>query len=294
MEKIIEIGSDEEKRLIAQELRLIEKILENYDLVIPLNQIIISDNFDKRVNDLQERVDYQSIRGNIRTIAKLVETGDGLTLIFSPVIYTSEYDQALRVYFYLHEIFHVANKQSFPDLRNSSGARGIYLNELYRLFDEYSANRSAFNIIDSLDLINESPVLQEYLNYFLESCIDLATNPNTYSSLKNEIIKFRSHGDVNNLLDDVRQIIDQAMLGIFYSFSYIDTFPNLREKEIELLKSKFIDRKVISLTDFFREKYESHNYELADGIDLIIDFFTNYGIKFEDLSDGMYCHILNI
>ena len=62
---------------------------------------------------MHERGDYQSRRGNIKTITNLVEPGDGLTLIFSPVICTSEYNRALKVYFYLHEIFHVEDKQIF-------------------------------------------------------------------------------------------------------------------------------------------------------------------------------------
>ena len=46
--------------------------------------------------------------------------------------------------------------------------------------------------------------------------------------------------------------------------------------------------------DFFKIKHQEQIYDIQDDLDLIIDFMTNFGMKFEDTPEGTYCHVLDI
>jgi len=49
--------------------------------------------------------------------------------------------------------------------------------------------------------------------------------------------------------------------------------------------------------DFFKEKYDKADgvdIDLCEGIGLAMDFMTNFGVRFEDQPQGLYCHVIDI
>ena len=46
--------------------------------------------------------------------------------------------------------------------------------------------------------------------------------------------------------------------------------------------------------DYFKNKYEKKENDLSDGIELIRDYLINFGVRFEDRSEGGYIYVQDI
>jgi hypothetical protein len=92
MDIIVEIGTDEQKQLIENELSIFKQISAISDPPTTITKVIVAKDFDETVNKLQNSDRYQSTRRNHVALAKNVITQDGLCLVFSPAIFTEEQD----------------------------------------------------------------------------------------------------------------------------------------------------------------------------------------------------------
>jgi len=294
MEIIIEIGTEEQKELIEKELEIIKTLSERFNPSPPLLCIIVPKDFDKKVNEIRGTNSYNSIREHHQAQAKIIETPKGIFLIISNLLYTEIHDNFTRLQLYLHEFMHVLNKERFVRLEEKSPSKSRYLENLYILFDEYYANRKAFDIIDSLSL-QASPKYKRsnrtHLKYFIKPLINDSEH---YDIIRNEIDKFRIHGLVDQFLKNTNSHFDEVSKAIVYSYSYIDHFPEFHRFKRFLLKSKFVNEKTINLINFYRKKFDGGSTDLSDGIELIAGFIENFGIRFEDCTEGLYCHVINI
>ena len=68
-----------------------------------------------------------------------------------------------------------------------------------------------------------------------------------------------------------------------------------RRKAIIIQKSPFVNERTMNLISFYRKKYHTGEVNLSKAIPLIVGFYKNFGLEFEELPDGNdYCHVLDI
>ena len=292
MEIIIEIGTKEQKKLIREELFIIEQLLDQIDLDLNITKLIIPSNFESKINQLLGITSYKAIRRSQAAYARTLFLRDGISLVFSPFLYTIEFDYHIRLSFYLHEFFHAFNKVRFPQLLALQKAEDIYLTIIYALFDEYYALRKSF---ETLATLNELSFIFKRCNYvYFKRHIDLIISREYFYELQYEIRKFRCHGNVDYFLNKTKILTDEISKALINIFSYLDSCRKLKRIEPFLSRSVFVNDATLNLIDYFREKYKNCEIDLTDGIPLIEMFICNFGIKFEDIPEGIYCNVLDI
>lgn len=296
MEIIIEIGTQEEKELIAQELKLFEIIPQQFDPPLNLTRIIIAENIDERVNELQGTAYFKSEKGlrdnSVYTIGKIIKDGDGYAIVVSPILYTESYDTLVRYFILIHELVHVVNKRKFPRIPTDSYVSGLYTNNLYVLYDEYYADRMAYHICDIL-FPEKSQFWIRHLDQEANGFIKLLTDSNYYEAIKSEIDSFRSHANVEEFLLKIHPYYDVVSIVLSHTYALLHQFSE-KISEAKLSKSRFVNEKTNNLMEYFSLKFTEGAFELEDGTGLIIDFMTNFGVKFEPREFGGYCNVLDI
>ncbi len=249
-------------------------------------------NFDAKVNELQGTLDYKSNRG-IVALARNVNLGENDAIVLSPLLYTSDYcDEQVRLYLFLHEMAHTLNRKVFPRLSSNSGSEGIYIENLYTLFDEYVADRFALTLF-----YNEIPTKTTRWNKFISDFAlgfsSLINNPKYYKKIKNEIESFRQHGDSGLFLKKIHEDFHSVAISIGHTFAISDHDSQILSSTT-LMHSHFVNEKTIALMNFFKVKYHEQVYEINDGFDLIVEFMTNFGMKFTNIPEGTWCQVLDI
>jgi len=225
-------------------------------------------------------------------VAKIVNVGDNIVIVLSPSIFTENNDNQTRMFIYAHEIAHVTNRMKFPSISNNSFTENQYLYNLYSLYDEYVADRLAYNVIEKI-----FPVKSDYWKALIKSEAQLfplfISDFRHYDAIKSEIKAFRVHADVELYMKNIKRIFDDVSLATTHSFSLSDSDPS-RIRLIDLINLPFVNEKTIALMTFFKGKYEENIFNIHDGIDLIIDFMTNLGMRFDDRPNSYYCYVLDI
>lgn len=293
MDIIVEIGTNEQNQLIRKELEIIQNVYSSFKLPNPLKQIVVPDNFDTKVNEIQGTSDYSSKREATIAVAKNIVKDEGIFLIFSKDLFTIFHDNFTRLHMYLHELLHAYNTIRLPKFNSEPPSERQYLSNLCTLFDEYYANRMAFEIIHKLypkTSFRYKRNNYHHLKGFIESIKEL----NYYTKIRSEIFSFRKHGNVEVFLQNIHPYFDGVSKSIIYVYSYIDCSQKLKKFEKSILESKFVNERTASLMDFFRLKYDNNDFDLLDGKNLIVAFMENFGMKFEDTPDGLYCRVVDI
>jgi hypothetical protein len=294
LELIVEVGTAEQKELIKAELAVFEAGADYFQPPLNLSAVIVPADFDATVNHLQNTTSYTSIRVHV-ALAKTIEIDDGLAIVLSPYLFTEDWDHQMRSIIYYHELIHVVNKRRFPQPITCSPTILQRFENLYLLFDEYDANRLAFELTDGL-YPSKSDRFRAYIKAAFEGHLgSLLDDSIDFRNIKAEIAKFRlGFIDVGQFLENIKEHFDHAAKDVVYAFSYIDHYPEFEERESDLLKSKFVNKKTIVLIDFFRSKYDETDPDLLDGLDFMGEFMTNFGMSFKDIPQGQYCHVLDI
>jgi hypothetical protein len=297
---IVEIGTDEQKQLIQNELSILRQISAMSDPPTLIVKVIVAEDFDKTVNKLQQTEHYVSSRDNHVAVAKNVITQDGLCLVFSPAIFTDNQDDLTRLKLYLHEFSHAYNKSRFPSLITTSESEYRYLTNLYTLYDEYDADRKALNIVDAVlqnQNIKNTPADHRYRHHVrvgLKGFIDIISDKAIHDEISFQIDAFRYHGNVMRFLRGVDRALDEISKSIIHAYSTIDHFPKFSRIDPVLKRSRFVNRKTEDLIDYIRSKFDDDSPDLLDGSQIISKFMENFGMRFEDVEDGFYCHVLDI
>lgn len=289
----VEIGSEEQADYITNELSVINKIAELLDPSPTLTQIIVPADFDKKVNEIQNTTEFTSQRGQI-VVAKIIETSEGISIVFSPYLYTAAFDMYMRLFTYFHELRHAFNRSIFPFPLKKSVSFYQNAHNLYTLYDEYSANRWAFEVLHNF-YHSTSFHFKKSMIKDLEGHINsLVENDCYYDKIKEEISSFRYHGDISYFIEVTNPFFDEVSKSLIYAYAYIDYCPRLSRFLETIKKSYFHNDRSHHLIEFYREKYRNKEVDLFDGIELIDQFMTNFGMKFEDVDGGLYCHVLDI
>jgi len=293
MKMAIEVGTADQRNIIENELRLVQTIIGGFEPAINIGQVIVPADFDQKVNELQNTDYYKSVRGVV-ALAKILEIEDGIAMILSPRIYTAEWDIQTRLFIYLHEILHVANKKQIPRPEIKSPSLSLYFENIYRLFDEYAADRQALELIDKL-----FPLKTDRMRCSIDSNVDgfirIINNQQYYAQIAERIASFRIRdSDVTEFLENTHDSFSEVAMSIAHLYSYIDNYPDYQGKVADLHSSRFVNNKTYALIDFFRKKYGEKRPELGEGLNLVKEFMLNFGMRFEDTPEGLYCHVLDI
>lgn len=296
MEINIEIGTEKQKHLIEQELELIKKVVEECKPPINLSKIIVPSDFEAKINELEGIETYKAVRGlgssNINANARIVKLNDGYAIVISPNTYSDFHDTQTRYFIALHELFHIINKRDFPKILEDSYVKARYLDNIYSLYDEYSSDRFAYSLVESI-FPSKSKYWKKSVDNDIEGFIGLINDSKYYDSIRHEIEAFRTHAEIEIFCDNTREYIDELAISLAHIFSLFHHYPDKISRS-KLLESPFVNEKTFNLMEYYKDKYEQKNTDLFDGIELIIDFMMNFGFKFEHRNYGGYCHVLDI
>ena len=146
MEIIVEAEEDFVRELIANDLRsLLVPLVEQIPWINNI-RIIVTRDFEGKVNELIGGTDYRWKRGitndEIGAVAKTIPLDDSHTIVLSLTLYFI-YDLMCICFILYHEIGHIINENQFPPIPDTPLALGEYFHVLYWLYDEYISDRSA-------------------------------------------------------------------------------------------------------------------------------------------------------
>lgn len=292
MDIIVEVGTPEQKKLIAEESKLLEYIAQQFDPPLHITKLIVAENFEERVNEIEGISSYKANRDLVDAIGRVCVDGDGYAIIVSPILYTENVDTSIRYFILFHELAHVINKRDFAPVSTDIYTNQFYASSLSHLYDEYYADRFAYKLIDVI-YPEKSQFWVDHHNSTIQGFMDLITNPSHYEAIKVEIEAFRHHADVDEFLKKVHIYYDSLAIILAHTFALYHQYPGVITDE-DLAKSRFVKTKTFNLMNYFSKIYEDKSVDLTDGMDLIIEFMTNFGIKFEQRESGPYCHVLDI
>lgn len=293
MKIVIEIGTEEQKELIANEIGIIKEICERLQDLLPICGIWVPADFDKTINELQGTSNYISERGHL-AVAKNVQVGDETALVFSRKLFTDNHDNYTRMQIILHELYHIISGKVFPEPPKDSPATYAYLQNLYILFDEYWVNRMSFETTEKI-YPNVSARYKKLTRSSVTGFLrDIIKSGNDYEHIKLEIHKFRYHGDSIRFIQNTRNNFDIIAKSLVYFFSYIHHYPNYSRLLKFLPTSKFVGKSELTLGDFFKQKYEQNEVDIFEGLVYFQNFMEKFGVRFEDKDGGLYCTVLDI
>jgi len=298
MEIIIEytINPPESLKIINDELEVLKYIIEQVDVKLKLDKVILTADIERRVNEFYGMETFQAIRKHgenfVNVAAKYCTNDQEGVLFISPFLYNYK-DQTVRFFLYLHELGHVINKLSNILPPKANFTTDNYFFTLYWMFDEYTADRFAFNLIDTV-FQNKSDLWDEFIMNGINGYIELLLDEKNYRFIIDEINKFRNYQiTVNEYTEHVRQLSTDLSASLVHAYSLIHQYPSVKSKS-DINSSKFVNMKTTSIIDYIRKKYEASEFDLTDGLTIVTQYLTNFGILFEELETGPYIHILDI
>jgi hypothetical protein len=292
VEIFIEIGTEEQKKLIFEELKIIQYVTELLDKPPIICSIWVPEDFDKKVNDLEKTSNYTSDREHL-AIAKNVITDNGTHLVFSKRVYTEFFDSHMRMQLYLHELIHAMNKMEFPKIPNSSPSKELYYENLYILFDEYTTHRKSLYLVEKV--CNETSLkYKDHIKSEARGFLQDFINIKHYEKIQKEIVNFRYYGKARVFLENTKECLDTVSKALVYFYSYIDQYPKYCRYERLLPKSKFYGVSAIKMINYFRSKHETNDFDLLDGLDYIKCYMDKFGVHYEDGQHRLCFRVVDI
>lgn len=296
MEFEIEVGTDDQKLQIIKELDFLKLVTEQIEPLSQLLKVIVASNFSEKVNSMEKLNSYRANRGMgacaINVMARVTKLNDGYAILLSPSLYSEDQDSQTRLFIIFHELHHLINKRNLNPIPENPNVKNNYLHTLHFLYDEYTSDRFAYQIVDQLFPI-KSAIWGNLILVSKEGYIDSSTDNIYYDHLKKEISAFRIHANGDLFMERIRQYVDEMGIILVHAFSLFhycadEVFGN------SLRNSKFVNDKTFALMNYLKCKYDKKDVNLIDGIDLIIGLMENFGFRFEQRDIGFYCHVLDI
>lgn len=292
----IQIGNENEKALIKQEMEFFVELINKFEQSSKILQIIIPENFSEKVNELENRSDFTGSHGitesAVVVLAKNIVASNNRIIVLNPMLFFGEFDSMIRSFIIFHEVAHIINSDRFPTIATDSFYQSSYLGNLNFLFDEYFADRLAYKITDGI-FKEPTECWKKFSNNSIEEYWALSSNGQYYQQIKTEIDNFRLHGDVElfmKLTHDSISVVTVATVHGFARYHHI-------EKSLQnfiIPPSHFINDRTIELMKYFKDKYEQSEIDLSDGVDIMCDYMRNFGVEFEDHPEGGYLYVLDI
>ena len=297
MEITIELGDEEIQKQIKAELDYILVIAEQIKPPLNISKILVPIDFQAKVRELTGDNEYKFKRGldnaQVMVAAKILEDKDGVIIVISPHLYLPLFDTMVRCFILTHEFAHLINKRKFPEIPKGSFATENYLTNLYGFFDEYMADRISFQVTEVL-FTSPTEAWKQYKDNEVLDYINPSSHLSYYAQVKTEIEKFRNHGDVDLYWKSIHETMHVLSISTVHGFAAYHQHKD-KYKDLDIPSTPFVNERTLALMDYFKTKYEKKETDLSDGIDLISNYMTNFGIRFEDRPNNQgYLYVLDI
>lgn len=295
---IVEIGTPEQQALVRQEIQNFLNVACRLDLPRPIIEVVIPSDFQETVRSLTNNDRYHSTRAvgehSITVMAKIIDTDEGVVIALSPDLYTAWHDSSTRAFMFFHEVIHVRNKGLLPELEIDGPvtAEMQYLGNLRKLFDEYVADRLAYEAVDIM-FNPPSQFWSDFMSASAEGFRDTYQAKSYYEAILTEVRKFRYHADVDKFLQQIKPSWDNVAILTAHAFAFAHQFPE-KLNLVDAPGGFFLTPSTVALYEYFKNKFDEKDYDLSDGCEIIARYFELFGFRFEDREYGLYCHVLDI
>lgn len=271
----VEIGTDEQKELIKEEINYVLSDFKNEDF-----EIVVPIDFDKHIQKRLNDDRFISSRSSLNQFVMGKQIGENHIAI-NPILYTENINGQIRANYYLHEYNHFANKRRFVIKTKNSRDKKL-ISFLISPFDEYSSNRFAFERTKKLYDLNKS-----YEEFFKTNSIGHSENFSNSEIYSNKFDDLIYEYQIRNIsimefVGKIEPLIERYSIELISYFSIIDSF------EIDPINVNITD---LSLIELFRESYKSGNYSFENKIPFIEKYLRTFGISIENHENGLYYNV---
>lgn len=290
----IEVGTDEQRKLIRIEMSVLQHVAEDLGILGTITEVIVPRCFEKTIQELAQDTSFAENRGYHQVMAKIVEIGNGTAIVIAPWLFTEGFDTQIRIGVYVHEIAHVWNRQRFPNRQGETPAEAYYGENLYTLFDEYAAER--FSLETCARFFDEPTGLcQEHRESLFWSFLDDLDDQTSYNVLFNAAGAVRlGLMDVGHYQETLQPVFDRSSKALIYAASYIDSTTTFGDHRDDLRAKRLVGDAALRLVEYFRHKYEAADYDLCDGLSTMKEYIASLGFVIEDVAEGLYCRIVGV
>lgn len=248
------------------------------------------------MNEFYETEGFKEVRtqgDNIfNVLAKYCKNNHLAILFFSPLIYKYP-DPTIRIFIFLHELMHGLNESRLEKPPPKNYSTDQYYFTLYWLFDEYSADRLAYNIIQHTAL-DKSELWKVYLESEVVGFSTVLVDVKNYTHIREEMDIFRYRtNDINLFFENIRQSVNDLSVTTIHLFFLLHHYPDFSSK-CDLSQSRFINKKTKALLNYLRDKFENGEVDLSDGLNVVTQNMTIFGYLITEIETGPYCTVLDI
>lgn len=297
MEIIVEVGTPAQQAAIRQELGLVSRLVDRLGDQVNLLRLIVPLDYDATVNEIQGTTTFVAYRGvgerKVTGVAKMIPVENGNIIVISPLLYIEPFDAVWRLFVLVHELLHVASHTASPEDNTPHDARSSYRGSLRRLYDEYWADRGAYSVVDSV-----YPDKSEFWLHHVQSAAtdlrELFSDPVYSEIIRGHIESFRERQfDVDQFVAHIKPTIDEVAMSTVHGLALLHHYPDGPGLD-DFGESSFLNSATKALAEYFRQKYDKNDRDLSDGVEIMADYMANFGVRYEDTSEGMYCHVRDI
>lgn len=296
----VEIGSSEQQKFIIDELGMLAEASQHFPLAFRIEELIVPNDFDATVNEIAETDTYRSIPG-MEPLAKTIgKTDSKQYMLFHPRLFTGQFDTHIRYSIYWQEFSLLVNRGRFPVLtRHKLDKYANYFVNLYQLYDQYDAARKSYEFRDALiaQVLNEplSAMAKQDLEHSLTGQLNILRNKAEYYDwITFQIKEYRTHKNMQQFLDAVKGKISQLSFATVLAYATMDHYEELREKESLIADSPMLNTRTRDFLEYLRSKYQENSADLRDGLELMEEFWANFGIRFVDGEKSLQCEVVDI
>lgn len=289
----IKIGKMEEKKRWKGEIESILKTLGIDNIKeLKIKKIIITDKFDETVNRIGSTNNYKSKRYAGEAQATVIsDTNGDNNIVVSSDFWTNFDNYEIKFLFLTHEIYHIINSLTLPQLIKYHSSKATYLAIVYELYNEYSAVRF------STSLLLKNQGIRDIVKILYEGYMKELQNPETfYLPMKKVIEDFRCFRmDINEYVVKIYKYINPILKYVANIFAYCHCYPEIKEVFNNSNNKIFITENLIKLFDIFNSWYKRKTsiiYE--DCLVFIKNYLRTLGIKYHNVEEGIYITVLDI
>lgn len=290
----IEVGTDEQRKLIRSEMSVLQHVAEDLGVLGAITEVIVPRCFEKTIRELAQDTRFAENRGYHHVMAKIVEMENGTAIVIAPWLFTKDFDTQIRIGIYVHEIAHVWNRQRFPNRQGETPAEAFYSKNLYTLFDEYAAER--FSLETCARFFDEPTQLcQEHRESVFRSFLEDLDDQTTYEELLNAAGAVRlGLMDVGQYQETLQPLFDRSSKALIYAAAYIDSTTLSKDHRDDLHSKRLVGDAALRLVEYSHHKYEATDYDLCDGLSTMKEYIASLGFVMEDVAEGLYCRIVGV
>lgn len=294
-EIIIEIGNEDQKKLVCAEIKCFIIIVEEYFIKTNLScgwfeKAIIPLNFEQKVRELTDDENYKAFRGRVLVCAKSLLDREDKILLINPELFSTFSDTQVRYHMYLHETNHYISKQKKSDYSNLSTSNKYYMENIALLYEEYCSERFAFSINDILadGLYKErSQIFLDFHRNIMQRHYEIVCDiRETLLGVERAINDFKAHHNGDVFMQTVIPLLSPHLLSFFYLMAFQVAAPEILNKSILDFPHPFNHVAAIQLKELCHKSFPEQ-LEAENAIQIVRDFFYLFGFELFDPALGV-------